>query len=364
MNKKLIAAAIAAGLAAPMSANAAPTVYGHLQAEISSEDRTLSTIDTDPTTAGLQGNVTDGRVVQGGGGRFQEDIGVDDNKRGRLGVKGSEDLGGGLKAIYKFEWQVDTTDGNPNDGSRESFVGLKGGFGQVELGRVKSPYKYYGGVKYDPFVTTEIEARRYGGMSTGDYGQNGFLSRTLAYQGKFGMVNIRATYAPSEQDGEDGDLGFGIKFGDKMWEAGFAWAHDEDTNNSTGTGATDESFDAMKIFGKVKFGNMAVRGQYEMLEEEQAGAAADQEGDIIFLGFDMKFGKTSLHIQAAEGTWEVSGSPDQESEYLAIGVVHKFSKKTRVFAGYGDMSVDNMNNTAGGANGDRDALTVGMRIDF
>ena len=145
------------------------------QAEISSEG-----VDV---TGGPTG--ADGRIIQGGGGRFQEDVGVTDNKRGRLGVKGSEDLGGGLKGIYKYEWQVDTTDMSTNDkgnhtNGREAFVGLKGGFGQIELGRVKAAYKYYGGVKYDPFVTTELEARRYGGMSTGSFGHNSFLSDTLA----------------------------------------------------------------------------------------------------------------------------------------------------------------------------------------
>ncbi len=356
MKTKLLAAAIAAGLVAPVASNAAPTLYGQLQAEISSEDR-----DNNNTTA-------DGRVVAGGSnvnssGSIVEDVGVNDNKRGRLGVKGSEDLGGGLKAIYKFEFQVETTTGDVDDGNREAYVGLKGSFGTVRLGNVKSPYKYYGGVKYDPLVATEIEARRYGGMSTGDFGQNGFLDRNLNYENKFGMVSFWGSVGLSEQNGEDGDLVLGIKFGNKKWEAGFAYAHDEDINNDTSTGHVDQSYDAMKIFGKVKVGSMVtLKGQFEDLTEEQT-SGADQEGDILFLGADFKFGKSLLVVQLGQGTWEVSGSPDQESDYFAVGFIHKFSKKTRAFVGFGNTDIDNMNNSSG-TNNSRDALTAGMRIDF
>ena len=353
MNKKMIAMAVAAGLALPMTANAGPKLYGQLQAEFANED---VDVQGGPTTA-------DGRIIQGGGGRFQEDWGVEDNKRGRLGVKGSEDLGGGLKGIYKFEWQVETTQANVADGTRESFVGLKGGFGQFELGQVKSAYKYYGGVKYDPFVTTELEARRYGGMSTGAFGHNSFLTRTFAYKGKFGIVGLHITYNLDEQGGTDGDYTLGLKFGDKKWEAGFAVAHDDDLDNNDAT--ADYAFDAAKIFGKVKFGNMQLRGQLEATEDENgAGSADDEEGAILFLGFDVKFGgKTTLSIQAADNVVEESGDPDQEGTYAAIGVTHKFTKKARIFAGYGTMEADNLNNVQGANNG-REALTVGMRIDF
>lgn len=43
--------------------------------------------------------------------------------------------------------------------ARDLMVGLKGGFGTLELGSLKSAYKYGGGVKYDPFVATMLEAR-------------------------------------------------------------------------------------------------------------------------------------------------------------------------------------------------------------
>jgi predicted porin len=72
------------------------------------------------------------------------------NKRSNMvGVKGSEDLGGGLKAIYQVELQVYLTDRNNNiaDGDpgtlefRNTFVGLAGDWGTFLVGRHDTPLK-------------------------------------------------------------------------------------------------------------------------------------------------------------------------------------------------------------------------------
>jgi predicted porin len=77
----------------------------------------------------------------------------------RVGVKGSEDLGNGLKAIYQLELGVNFGDNNIPGGAnggisiRNSFVGLAGGFGTVLLGRHDTPLKISTG-KLDLFSDT------------------------------------------------------------------------------------------------------------------------------------------------------------------------------------------------------------------
>jgi predicted porin len=77
----------------------------------------------------------------------------------RVGVKGSEDLGNGLKAIYQLEFGVNFGDANIpgglNDGVsiRNSFVGLAGSFGTVLVGRHDTPLKISTG-KLDLFSDT------------------------------------------------------------------------------------------------------------------------------------------------------------------------------------------------------------------
>jgi predicted porin len=61
----------------------------------------------------------------------------------RFGFRGTEDLGGGMKALYLLEGGINADDGTSGQGAlfgRQSFVGLGGNFGQVTLGRQYSSY--------------------------------------------------------------------------------------------------------------------------------------------------------------------------------------------------------------------------------
>jgi predicted porin len=54
----------------------------------------------------------------------------------RIGLKGGYDLGNGLEVVYKAEFQVDMDgDADDNISARNQYVGLKGGFGEVLLGK-------------------------------------------------------------------------------------------------------------------------------------------------------------------------------------------------------------------------------------
>ena len=69
----------------------------------------------------------------------------------RFGIKGSEDLGGGLKAIYQLEFGVDPADGSLSTRLRNSFVGLAGNWGTALVGRHDTPLKISTG-KLDMFA--------------------------------------------------------------------------------------------------------------------------------------------------------------------------------------------------------------------
>ena len=121
--KKILSLAIAAALVAPVAAMAEATVYGkaHMVIQNTSEDD----------------------------GTDEVDVWSVDSIDSRVGVKGSEDLGGGLKAVYKFEFKVNLDDGS-GLGDRNQYVGLAGGFGTLLLGRHDTPLKMSQG-KFDQF---------------------------------------------------------------------------------------------------------------------------------------------------------------------------------------------------------------------
>ncbi|PPD29189.1 MAG: porin [Methylomonas sp.] len=60
----------------------------------------------------------------------------------RLGFKGSEDLGGGLSAVFKLEGSLAVDTGTPDafKFNRESYVGLAGGFGEIRFGKIWTAY--------------------------------------------------------------------------------------------------------------------------------------------------------------------------------------------------------------------------------
>ena len=332
MNKKIIALAVAAAFAAPMAANAAPSIGGHLQAEIVDWDKNGSANDV---TA------------------------VEDNKRGRLWVTGSEDLGGGMKANYRYEWQVDTADGattatdagdNLETNAREARVGLSGGFGEVQLGRLKTPYKYTAGVDYDPFTATVLESRGNGGALKNDggmtaaYGQNSFLSNSLAYKTKFGNAKFWALYQFSESNTNDDNIVLSLSVPvAKGMAVDLAYVTEEKV--STSAGGT-----RAKVGFKMKTGAHKVFVKYET----QSSDAANSDFTAAFLGYHLSMGKNVLSIQYGTKDGDAANS---DVDYAMLAVTRKLSKKTKAWAGYRSTDADNDTN-------DVDVFSVGMQIKF
>lgn len=72
----------------------------------------------------------------------------------RWGVRGKEDLGGGMSANYALEYGIDADTGVPADANRafgrQSWVGLAGSWGELRLGRQNTPQFFMNG-KFDAF---------------------------------------------------------------------------------------------------------------------------------------------------------------------------------------------------------------------
>ena len=144
MNKKLVTLAVAAAMAAPAAAMADATLYGKLNVGISYADQ-----DNGFEGWGLSDNQAVRPLVRlfPGGPSF---ITTPQGPANRIGVKGSEDLGNGLKAIYQIELGFSLSDSNnyaTNSAAsetmtmRNTFVGLAGNWGTLLAGRHDTPLK-------------------------------------------------------------------------------------------------------------------------------------------------------------------------------------------------------------------------------
>ncbi|AOY92102.1 hypothetical protein BKK79_10090 [Cupriavidus sp. USMAA2-4] len=117
----------------------------------------------------------------------------------RWGLKGAEDLGNNLKAIFQLEngYSIDT--GAKNDSSRlfnrQAYVGLAGDFGTVKLGRQYTEgFNFFG--DFDPLTIGNYTANAWPFFLTQFRRDN-----VISYSGAFGGLNVGASYGFGEQPG-------------------------------------------------------------------------------------------------------------------------------------------------------------------
>ena len=234
MNKKILPSMIGAALAGGMTVAAADvTVFGHLDSSVDFTD-------------------------QDGGSREQNL----NCTTCSLGFKGSEDLGNGLKAIFKVDFQFDMTERNTgaaksssvrgtknwivtpttptgtsltktktnlnivtdvSDTSsitdRDQWLGLAGNFGQVRFGTISTVYKSHGAM-LDPFYRTAQQQRDRGLQSdlhrgAGEQGQ-GRAEDTFRYDSpSWNGLQAAATYTlqtETQTNSTDSPWGVGAQY--------------------------------------------------------------------------------------------------------------------------------------------------------
>ena len=303
--KKLSTIAVAAALAAPMSVMADTTIYGLIDNALTYNDNgTTETWDVE------RGNGTS-----------------------RFGVKGSEDLGNGLKALFHWEWNAESAegDGSTTDGFRNrlGYVGLTGGFGTVAIGRQWGPYYFAVG------KTNIMNAPSAG------FRQNLNSYRTgnaVAYKSP-NMNGFKANVAliMDGDDAEDGidRVNIGLQYDNGPLNLGLGY-------RSTSSDINDS--DTWGLGAKYNFGSFAVIAHYE--DQDNAGSDADSWG----LGGEAYFGNNIVKLLL---TNKDTGSSD--SDAWAIGFQHNFSKRTRVYVEYSDLDT---------GSSDQSEFAIGLRHNF
>jgi predicted porin len=159
MNKKLISLAVAAAMTAPAAAMADAVIYGTLHMSLDYVDVDSNALNVTPWQRYPTQNQGNTGAI---GTRKFSGFGLGTTPRSnRIGLKGSEDLGNGLKAVYQVELGVGLAneDNNIANGDtssikmRNSYVGLASAYGTLLMGRHDTPLKMSTG-KLDLFSDT------------------------------------------------------------------------------------------------------------------------------------------------------------------------------------------------------------------
>ena len=203
MNKKLVAVAVAGLLAAPLAAQAQTanvTLYGRLN--MTMEAVNGQAIDPNLPATAAPVNRTIYRV---------------NSNSSRLGVRGSESLGGGLSAIFQIESSVNSDISGGVLGSRETFVGLQGSWGTFKMGYFLSPYDDIHPIFGDvPTLTTSILSTAALWAQGSQSNDNGGYDNRNANSIRYDSPNIKGftgSFQLSTYDFSPGSGGGGTTYG-------------------------------------------------------------------------------------------------------------------------------------------------------
>ena len=322
MNKKLVALAVAGVLSAPLAAQAQTanvTLYGRL-------------------------NLTMEAVQQGSSSQENWIYRVSSNSS-RLGVRGTESLGGGLNAIFQIESSISGDAGGGTLAGRETFVGLQGGWGTVKIGNFLAPYDdihpIFGNV---PTLTTSI-------LSTASLWAQGFASKTqggfdarLGNSVRYDSPNISG-FTGSIQASTSENVAHGMVYSMGGYynagplQAGLAYERNQSVRAA---GLND---DAISVAGGWNFGIARVAGVYERLKYDIA-AGGDLKRDLYGISGTFNLGPGQLYAAwihandgkggAADGS-QVAGlvkGNDTASDNYSISYTYPLSKRTLTYVGY------------------------------
>jgi predicted porin len=324
MKKSLIALAVAGAFTAPaFAATENVDVYGKLHASVSAfDDQPVGT----------------------------NDVQISSNAS-RFGIKGAEDLGGGLSGIWQIESGVNLDEQNGTLSNRNSFVGLKGGFGTVLLGNHDTPLKLVGRA-VDLFGDTMGDSRNVNGVGSDTRAKN-VLAYITPNMGGFGIaaaystdLDLPVAGVAGGAAGDKEDVGLynlNATYNNGPIFVGLGYG-DGDGHEALGLGAQ------VRVAAGLTFGPAKIVAQYDTLEDDShvQGQAGDFESFMVGAGFT--FGNVVLKANYVEGTYDgdinavrlvgtppvVTAAPQagRDVEQFNVGVDYNLSKRTTVYALY------------------------------
>ena len=354
MKKTMIATAVAAAFALPMAAQAEVTVYGKVHNAIMNVDATTNSVTT------------------------KEDWNVKDYFS-RLGFKGSEDLGGGLHAIWKYEMSYDSDESGAVGSGRNSYVGLAGSFGTFLVGRHDTPYKmawYAGGADFgDAYSIADMNGTGVGGDDVDAIDANGNAttnrdhfdetraSNAIVYVSP-DMSGLKAAIAviPGEdhnagQDGLADTYSLGLMYAGGGLKVGAGFEKGEFDGTQT-LNAPDER--RWHVTGSYTYSNFSLGASYADVKDDSH--ASGDEKTSMGLGAQAKFGKNTLGVNWRNSDIKDADANDGEVDSWAFFLAHALSKRTSVYAAVAQHTYEEDNNSA--ADQETNEYGVGVTHSF
>ena len=332
MQKTLIALATLA-LSGTALAQSSVTIYG--------------AVDNSFTRVTNKGGASASGLSSGGGGSIGS----------KLGFKGDEDLGGGLKASFKLEMGLETSSGaNGVPGSsnnstivapggalrfdRAAYVALSGGFGEVRLGR-DLVASFINDVIYDPFLTYGVGSSLnfpLGVVADAKSAASLFrVSNAISYfTPNFGGLTAQIQFAPSEQASNTGlaKRDGRVTTGRVAYDKGPLSASVSAGKADQSSGVIGQDITTANAGASFDFGVVKVMGEFARFKVDNftGVSGVDLTTNIVTLGAIAPVGPGKVKLGVSRAERKTSGvTAKPETTKIAVGYDYSLSKRTSLF---------------------------------
>ncbi len=318
MQRSLIIAAVLASVGASAQAQSTVNLYGRLNVTIERQKI---------------GNTNDTRMV---------------NNASRFGLRGSEDLGGGMKAGFQLEHGFNINDGrvSPYVGgsnafwARQSEVNLSGGFGMVRLGNFTSE-AYYATSDYIGMHNHET-----GTSSDAFYAYLGRNTDKVAYRTpSLGGATLEAAVTAGGTGNRTFDYALNYDAGPLHLGAGY----EKNTPNNKNA----KQFAVRALY---ELGAFTVAGTIQRDTDGYGVGYGDRTNWRVAGMYAM--GNTEFHANYGHAGDYSRLAGNNEADQFTVGVNQNLSKRTKVYGFYTKI------NDKGAVYGDFSSIAVGVRHNF
>lgn len=337
MKKSLVALAVLAASGAAM-AQSSVTLYGIL-------DIWAGSVKTESAAAG---SLTQTKMESGG------------VNGSRWGMKGSEDLGGGLKANFDLQAGIRLDDGSGTSTSatafsRQSWVGFSGGFGAVRLGRTTTPFDDVNGSSNAVFDSALAPANSVF-KSTGYSARQ---SNMIYYQAPtMGGLSGAISYALGEDKtattGATSTTSMDLTYAAGPVALQFAYQMQDGVDTAT---VADAKF--TRLGGSYDLGVAKVKATYGKVNN--VGTAVGYDATDYQIGVDFPV-SPALTLSASYAKSDDSKSAGFESSRKGYGIAGAYTMSKRTFL-YGGLESDTAT-VAAASDSKKTVFAVGVQHRF
>lgn len=273
------------------------------------------------------------------GDTTMQSLGTDGINSSRLGFRGVEDLGGGLKAGFWIEGAMSPdTGGAGQTWQRRSTVSLMGGFGEIRLGRDYTP-TFWNLTVFDPFGTNGVGSLlnivQSGGITSPVGSGVTTLVRANNSIGYFLPSGIGGVYGQAmvaAGEGTPGNKYAGGRIGYAAGPIDVAAAYGQTQT------AGDGKYKQFDLGGAFSFGPAKLTAQYVQMKSDFAAGLSNVnvKADLWQIGAIVTMGQGEIHAayDQVKGKNDIDG---MKARQLAIGYVYNLSKRTALYGTFSDL---------------------------